>query len=200
MSDGMVAFVTEGTAARCSGICRALAEKKYSVSFTYSGGEAEAASLRAEIEALGVRCMAFPVEKFDAPALSNAVIGTAEALGGIDLLVYFGDMPEDSETEGALTLDLDEADWDDAMNRGVRGFFLCCKYALPYLVGKPGARVVAVDTKPHDRGACNLAEFAASRALQAAALRISDETSLYGVSLAYRKMSDDWLAELMEDK
>jgi hypothetical protein len=82
----------------------------------------------------------------------------------------------------------------------VRGFFLCCKYALPYLVGKHGARVVAVDTKPLDRGACNLAEFAASHALQATALRMSDETSLYGVSLAYRKISDDWLAELMEDK
>ncbi len=196
MDDGRVAFVTEGTDPRCVEICTALARAGYAVAFTYSGDARAAEDLKGAIEALGVRALAHEVKRFDASDLSNAVIGTAETLGGADLLVYFGGMPEDYETEGSLTLDLDEADWDEAMNRGVRGFFLCCKYILPYLISRPGARIIAVDTKPHDGGACNLAEFVASRALHAAVERISTEMSFYGVSVACKKISDDGLAEI----
>ena len=199
MSGEKIAFVTEGTASRCRDVCTALARAGYAVAFTHGGDAGEAEGLKAEIEALGVRSLAYEVEKFDASGLSNAVIGTAESLGGVDLLVYFGDVPEDYEAGGELTLDLDEADWDEAMNRGVRGFFLCCKYVLPYLVGRPGSRIVAVDTKPYDCGACNLAEFVASRALHAAVERMSTEMSFYGVALGCKKISDDWLGELTHE-
>ena len=198
MGGEKIAFVTEGTASRCREICVALARAGYAVAFTYSGDARTAEDLKAAIEAEGVRALAHEVKKFDASELSNAVIGTAEELGGADLLVYFGDMPEDYETEGELTLDLDETDWDEAMDRGVRGFFLCCKFILPYLISRPGARIVAVDTKPHDCGACNLAKFVASRALHAAVERISTEMSFYGVSVACKKISDDFLSEIAE--
>lgn len=196
MSETKVAFVTEGTAEGCSDICRELAKKNYSVCFTYSGDAEEAESLKAAIESCGVSSMAFPVKNFDAPELSSAIVETAEKLGGADLLVYFGDMPHDYEAEGGLALDLDETDWDEAMNRGVRGFFLCCKYIVPYLIGRQGAQIVAVDTKPHDCGECSLAEFVASRALHAAVERISTEMSFYGLSASCKKISDDWLSEL----
>ena len=182
-----VAFACGGTGDDFRRLCAALGKNGFDVSFTYDD-EGDAQVLSAEIEASGVRSMRSRLAAYSAEELSTAIVETAEQMGGIDLLVYMGELPEGYETDGKLLLDLDENDWDIAMNRTARGFFLACKYALPYLIGRQGARIVAVDANPEG---CeggperSLTAFAASRTLKAACEHLETELSHYGIAAAY---------------
>jgi NAD(P)-dependent dehydrogenase (short-subunit alcohol dehydrogenase family) len=100
-------------------------------------------------------------------------------------------MPESLETSGGMLLDLDGEDWDSAMNRGAKGFFLVCKFALPYLICREGSRIVAID--PSDSGSKEpgLLEGVSKRALLAALEHISKELSNYGISAEYRVISGE---------
>lgn len=193
-----VAFACGGTGDDFRRLCTTLGKKGYDVSFTYDE-EDEAQTLSADIEASGVRSMRSHLSSYSSEELSTAIVETAERMDGIDLLIYMGELPEGYETDGKLLLDLDENDWDVAMNRTARGFFLACKYALPYLIGRQGARIVAVDTNPDGcEGSAerSLTAFAASRALKAVCEHLETELSHYGISAEYRSICDGWIAEV----
>lgn len=191
------ALIVEGGNSRCRELCLACAEQGFDIGFTYSGDREDADALVREIAALGAEASAFEVSRFAASELAEAVVQTAERLGGIDVLVYCNVREQGYETEGKLVLDLDEEDWDVAFARGAKGFFLVCKYALPYLIGRPGARIVAVDSNPPGCGDCALSEYVASRALHAAAEHIATEVSYYGVSATAKLLEEmrGWICE-----
>ena len=193
-----VAFVCGGTGNDFRRLCAALGANGYDISFTYDD-EDEAQALAAEIEAGSTKSMRSPLADYSAEELSTAIVETAERMGGIDLLVYMGELPKGYETDGKLLLDLDDSDWDIALNRTARGFFLACKYALPYLIGRQGAHIVAVDTASEDcQGDAerSLTTFVASHALKAACEHLETELSHYGVSAEYKSACHSWLAEL----
>lgn len=195
-----VAFVTEGPGAHGKALCLALAAHGYAVGFTYGGREEDAASLRAEIEAMGVRALPHPVRQFHAPELGVAIVETAEQFGGVDLLVYLNEPPLAREQPERLLLDIDEEDWDAVMDRGAKGFFLTCKYVLPYLISRRGARLFAVDFHIGTCADCALTDYVSSRALEAAAAHIATEMSMYGIPAEYRRISEDedWVADIAE--
>lgn len=110
--------------------------------------------------------------------LSSAVVDTAEETGGIDELVFVWRAGADGER---LALDLEAADWDDAMERGPRAFFLACKYAVPYLVSRPGSRVTLA--MPRVDAPMDAASAASRAALEETASRLSCELAPFGVSV-----------------
>ncbi|MDR1916074.1 MAG: SDR family NAD(P)-dependent oxidoreductase [Synergistaceae bacterium] len=197
-----VAFVTDGTNEFSRKLCRILVRRGFSISFTYRGLKNEAHAALSEIESLGARAICLPVEDFSASELSAAVIETAERLGGIDALFYvYVHHAADKDENEELLLDVDDKDWDDAMNRGARGFFLSSKYSLPYLVSSGCGRVAALDIFPHHIASLNLAEHVSSHSLRTALEYISPELSNYGVSAIYRQISGevDWAGIIMEN-
>lgn len=120
-----------------------------------------------------------------AAELSGAIVGAAEEHGGIDLLVYA--MPQEGDEK--LMLDLDDVDWD-AASCASRAFFLCCKYALPYLISRPGAHIVLLA----EREAANAADCAAVAAARAAAYAAAREVEPMGVDVRVcdgRDLPDD---------
>ncbi|MDR1471627.1 MAG: SDR family NAD(P)-dependent oxidoreductase [Synergistaceae bacterium] len=197
----VAAFVTNGTGKFSRELCRLLARRGFSVSFTYGGPEEEARAIEGELRALGAVSICLPVKDFSAPELSGAVIETAERLGGIDSLFYvFGHRDEEGEDDKML-LDLDYVEWDSVMAGGERGFFLSCKYALPYLVSSARARVWALDAFQYGASSQNLAEYVSSLSIENMVAFISRELSNYGVPALYRRISEDenWASGIMEE-
>lgn len=181
-------------------LCLALAEKGCGVAFACGGGTGgleELAALMGEIEAKGVRTTSSLVPGYTSEKLSAAIVDTAEKMGGIDILVYMGEPPESYEPEGKLLLDLDEYDWDIAMNPIAKGFFLSCKYALPYLINGINAKVAAVGSNPC--GECAATVFASLAALKTLAKHLESELSHYGVSVTYIPEQDEhgkWIEKI----
>jgi 3-oxoacyl-[acyl-carrier protein] reductase len=196
-----IAFVTDGTNKFSRELCRLLARRGFSVSFTYGGPEEEARAMRDELQTLGAAAICRPVRDFTAPELSCAVIDTAESLGGIDALFYVYGYRGEEEEGDKLLLDLDYAEWDRAMAAGARGFFLSCKYALPYLVSSECGRILTLDASQHQTCTQGLVECVSSLSLRDTAKFISRELSCYGVSVVYRQISEDenWAGKIMEE-
>lgn len=190
---GNAAFVTCGTDEECAKLCLELARRGFSVGFTHQPDDAGAPELASQIESLGVSALALPVGRTCpelAAGLSAAVVRTAEEFGGIDALFFLS--PAEAGG-GELLLDLDEEDWDAAMDAAPKGFFLLCKYALPYLISRVGARVVVLDAGGDDP---NLVESASREALKKVAEVVSEELSSYGVSVVRKKISSaGWIGE-----
>ncbi|MDR1916319.1 MAG: SDR family oxidoreductase [Synergistaceae bacterium] len=183
------AFVTEGTHPVCRELCLELAKRGYSVGFVYSSEDGDALELESRIKSLGEGSVRRRIREFSEEELSAAVVETAEAFGGIDALFFF--MPESPEVSGGMLLDLDGGDWDSAMDRGAKGFFLVCKFALPYLICREGSRIVAIDPSGSCSQESGMLEGVSKIALHAALEHISRELSNYGISVEYRVISGE---------
>ncbi len=81
----------------------------------------------------------------DAAALARTFAAVQERCGGLDILVCaagvvgskFGDGPAAECTEEA---------WDHVLGVNLRGTWLCCKYAIPLMLGRGGGSIVAVSS------------------------------------------------------
>jgi 3-oxoacyl-[acyl-carrier protein] reductase len=183
-----VTFITEGT--RVAELCIALARRGSRIGFTYEEDVNTADRIIKESEVAGSEAVACPVKNLSPGDLSAAIVETAERFGGLDTLIYASGFQR-PHADGELILDLDEEDWDDAINSGPKGFFLSCKYALPYLISSQSAGIIALDATPEGS---NIATHSASRALRAAAEYLGDESSQYGISVTCLKIADDdWM-------
>lgn len=162
-------------------ICRAFSEKGYYVSATFSGDKSELGNV------VQFACGAGDLTPSD---LSSAIVDTAEQLGGIDAAVWAMERPSGGDGWDKMLLDLDASDWDSAMSRGARGAFLMCKFALPYLISRPGARIIFLEPDPISDNGRDVAEETASRALDALAGRLTHELSVHGIKVERCRMSD----------
>lgn len=198
---GKTAFVTEGASIYGREICAALAKKGYAVVFTYSGEKDAAEALVGEIGTIGSSARAHPVRAFTAEELSAAAVDAAEAYEGIDLLLYLANTSSPFHADGKMLLDQDEEDWDESMHRGARGFFLLCKYTLPYLIGRNAPRILTVDAGQLECGDCSLTDYVSGKALEATSDHLRVELSHYGIPLVNKKISDSvsWMDDVLED-
>lgn len=193
---GRTVFMIGGTDSECRKLCLELAGRGCAVGFTYGSDESAASELSSQVESAGGRALALRAASFSAEELSAAIVETAEKLGGIGSLFFFRTRGT-GQDQGGMLLDLDEEDWDAEMNRSAKGFFLSCKYALPYLIGQEGSVIAALDPLSADG---SLMDGVSGAALQAAAEHISRELSNYGVMVIYEKISgDDWAARVSEE-
>ena len=70
--------------------------------------------------------------------LSASIIHTAETFGGIDCLVYCNI----KLARYHMILDIDEEEWERVFNSCLKGFFLACKCAIPYMLGREKASIL----------------------------------------------------------
>ena len=82
------------------------------------------------------RALPIPGDVASEEDVQNAVARTVKEFGALDVLVNNAGF----EVLGQV-VDLTSAQWDRQLGVNLKGFFLCCKYAIPHLRGRAGAIV-----------------------------------------------------------
>lgn len=93
------------------------------------------------------------------PAHADALMAAAERLGGVDVLVNNAGFLQQTPFD-ELSLD----DWDRMIAVHLRGTFLCCAAAVPVMRRRGGGVVVNMASQLGQKGAVELAHYAAAKA------------------------------------
>jgi 3-oxoacyl-[acyl-carrier protein] reductase len=132
---GKKVLVTGGSRGIGAATAIALAERGADVALTYNSSPDAAATVVKEIEALGRRGYALPVDAADASAVADGVTLAAQRLGGLDVLV-------NNAGVGAIgpmsDFSLDDVDRVLAVN--IRGVYAAAQAAVPRL--SDGGRLI----------------------------------------------------------
>ncbi|UNO40380.1 SDR family oxidoreductase [Streptomyces sp. MST-110588] len=134
---GKAALVTGGSRGIGAAIARRLAEEGADVALTYEHRADRAAAVVADIEAMGRRALAIQADSGDATAVPAAVEKTAEALGGLDILINNAGLFVVGPVE-----DLGAAEIDRALAVNVRAPYLAARAAVPHM--REGGRIISI--------------------------------------------------------
>lgn len=168
------------------------------VAFLVGEVEKSGEDLCRALVAHGMRVESCRLNDYSAQEISRAVIDAEEKFGAIDTLVYCA--AGSDEEWNKMLLDIDEPEWDALVNRRLKGFFLSCKCALPYLVGRESPCIFLLMPEKPLREACGLHEYAADAACRAAVEHMAAELSGYGILVRGIALRGDgnWLGEILE--
>ncbi|MFI7065905.1 SDR family NAD(P)-dependent oxidoreductase [Kribbella sp. NPDC050124] len=132
---GKKALVTGGSRGIGAATAIALAERGADVALTYNSSPDAATKVVKEIEALGRRAYALPVDAADASAVADGVAQAAERLGGLDILVSNAGVG----AIGPMT-DFTLEDVDRVLAVNIRGVYAAAQAAAPKL--SDGGRLI----------------------------------------------------------
>jgi|GEM_PF-6716449 len=155
--------------------------------FVAGGGKGRGEELARALSSGGARVAVRVLEECAAREISLAVIEAEESLGAIDALVYDASSPQAGESR--MLLDVDEQEWDRVMNRDLKGFFLACKFALPYLMGRENPCIVLLTEGGAALRGCGPHRAAAVAGVGAFASRMAEELAIYGVRVRVAEAS-----------
>lgn len=167
---GRTALVTGGSRGLGRAICLTLAREGANVAFNYSRSVAEAASVKQELEAYGVKAWAFQVSVLDKAGLTQMVRSIEREAGAIDILVNNAGVGQ----VVPLAL-MEEADWDRMMNINVKGAFLCSQAVLRGMIQQKRGRIL------------NISSLAGVKMMQAPVHYSAAKAALKGMSEALAK-------------
>jgi 3-oxoacyl-[acyl-carrier protein] reductase len=130
---GRAAIVTGATRGIGRAIALELARQGADVAFNYAKSAEAAESLKAEIEALGVRALAAQGDVADTEAAAEMVKQTKDAFGRIDFLVNNAGIVRDT-----LILRMKEADWDAVIDTNLKGAWNFAKASVRVMLRQEG--------------------------------------------------------------
>ncbi len=123
--EGYAAIVTGATRGIGRAIAIELARRGTDVVFNYAKSAEAAATLKSEIEALGVRALAAQCDVANTDAAAEMVKQAKDAFGRIDFLVNNAGIVRDT-----LILRMKEEDWDAVLDTNLKGAWNFAKAAL----------------------------------------------------------------------
>jgi 3-oxoacyl-[acyl-carrier protein] reductase len=173
---GKVALVTGAGRGIGRAIAVALAGQGASLALA-ARTPADLKDVQKTVEGMGVKAAVFPTDVAKEDQLLALLKGTIDTFGRLDILV------NDAAHGGAKPfLELTTAEWDLAFATNVRGPFILCREAVPYLKKNTPSFIVNIISIGARRCYVNTAAYAASKhALRAMSIVLSQELKDTGV-------------------
>ncbi|HJZ82916.1 MAG TPA: 3-oxoacyl-[acyl-carrier-protein] reductase [Pyrinomonadaceae bacterium] len=157
---GRAAIVTGATRGIGRAIGLELARHGADVAFNYAKSAAAADSLKAEIEALGVRAFAAQGDVGNTDAAAEMVKQVKEAFGRIDFLVNNAGIVRDT-----LILRMKEDDWDAVIDTNLKGAWNFSKAALRVMLRQEeGGSILNITSISGVMGMAGQSNYSASKA------------------------------------
>ena len=153
-----VTVLTGGAQGIGRGIVEAFAAEGADVAVADVLPEGETAPLLAGVERLGRRGLYVRTDVSREGEVRGMVGEVIEALGRIDVLVNNAGVLSQSPLE-----QMPVKEWDRVLGINLRGTFLCCRFALPHMLGRGEGRIVNVASQLRQTGAPELAHYSASK-------------------------------------
>lgn len=157
---GRAAIVTGATRGIGRAIALELARQGADVAFNYAKSAEAAESLKAEIEALGVRALAAQGDVANTEAAAEMVKQTKDAFGRIDFLVNNAGIVRDT-----LILRMKEADWDAVIDTNLKGAWNFAKAAVRVMLRQEaGGSILNITSISGVVGMAGQSNYSASKA------------------------------------
>jgi 3-oxoacyl-[acyl-carrier protein] reductase len=190
------ALITGSSRGIGAAIARRLADLGYGVCVNYVASEAAARDQVRAIEAKGGRAIAVQGDVASFADVERMVGMTAEAFGGIRIVVNNAGLSEHATVEG-MTVEA----WNRAVAVNLSSAFYAVKAALPYLRSEPWGRIVNICSLRAMTGSDHGAHYAAAKAgliglTKSLALELAPAITVNAVSPGYTRtdMTRDSLA------
>lgn len=153
-------IVTGGTRGIGKAIVLELARRGANVAFNYSKSADEAETLKAEIEALGVKAIAAQCDVADTAAAAEFVGKVKETFGTVDYLVNNAGITRDQ-----LILRMKEEDWDAVIDTNLKGAWNFSKAAVrPMMRNENGGSILNITSISGVVGMLGQSNYSASKA------------------------------------
>jgi 3-oxoacyl-[acyl-carrier protein] reductase len=157
---GRAAIVTGGTRGIGRAIALELARRGADVAFNYAQSVESAETLKSELEATGVRALAFQCNVGDTEAAAEMVKHVKEAFGRIDFLVNNAGITRDN-----LILRMKEEDWDEVIDTNLKGAWNFAKAALRVMLRQEnGGSILNISSISGEVGMPGQSNYSASKA------------------------------------
>ena len=138
---GKTVVITGGTRGIGRELVRSFAREGANVAFSYRTRVEEAALLRREVEADGLKCLAFQAPVFQHAAVSAMMKAVNTEWGSIDILINNAGVLKVGAFAG-MRYD----DWEDLIETNLNGLFTVTKTALPYLMKKQDGVIINISS------------------------------------------------------
>jgi len=155
---GKNAVVTGASRGIGKAIALGLAEAGADVIVTFRDKRAEADTVVKQIEAMGRRAEAHPLDVTDRASVV-ALAKDARAFGPISILVNNAGINKPTDYDQVL-----DSDWDNILATNLRGPFICSQVFLPLLAEAGGGSIVHIGSVSGQYGGPRTAHYAASKA------------------------------------
>lgn len=151
------AFVTGAGSGIGKAIAQLFAAEGAQVAVADIDGDRAARTAASIVEA-GGSAVALTCDVTAAASIDAAFAATAEAFGGVDVLVNNAGMGQ-----LGTVADLDQETWDRVMALNVRSVFLCSKAAIPLMLARGGGRIINIASVSGITASAGRAAYTASK-------------------------------------
>lgn len=153
------ALVTGSSRGIGAAIAVALAQQGADVALHFARNEALALEVRAQIEALGRRCVAIQADLSVASEADALWLEAEKSLGALDILVNNAGILKTSYL-GLLS----EKSWDETLDLNLKAAFLLSKRAARSMVRRKSGRIINISSQAGQMGDVMTAHYCASKA------------------------------------
>lgn len=161
--EGKTALITGATRGIGKGIALKFASEGANIAFTGRGANedmlAALEATRQEVEALGVKCIAYASDAANFAQTEETVKKVKEDFGSIDILVNNAGITKDG-----LMLRMTEEQWDTVINTNLKSAFNFIHACLPIMMRQRGGSIINMSSVVGVHGNAGQANYAASKA------------------------------------